>query len=580
MNSSPLPSPRLRRRPWLPGAVVLAWGALLASLAWSQTPSASRPAPPGPDPELGKQIYRTGVLPSGRPIRATILGDIAVEGAPFSCASCHRRSGFGSGEGAVLVPPVTGPSLFRATELVRADLFRKLDQEVHPDRTRAKVRAPRVRAAYSEETLATALREGVDPGGRPLDPAMPRYRLDDESLGHLIAYLRTLASAPDPGVEESRIHFATVVAAGAEEDKRRAMLDVMEAYFRRRNTETRGELLRRGHSPWHRDDFYGALRSWTLHVWRLDGPSDSWPRQLESRYRERPVFALLGGIGAGDWRPVHEFCQRFEVPCLFPNTDLPVASPPGAYSLYLSQGLSLEARALARHVHDSGADASRVIQVYRDLPSGLVPARTLRSALLDQGIAGLEDRIVPGPGPPSAAFWESLLQERPSLLVLWLEEADLRGLGSSAEPAPGVQEIYLSHSLLEGIPATLPESLRDRIRLTYPFALPGEEVPRIYRIRAWLRSRRIERRHERLQLNTYFALSVADHSLTHLVERFSRDYFVESVEHETENALNPGVFPRLSLGPGQRFASKGCYIVRLSDGAEGGIEAVSEWIVP
>jgi hypothetical protein len=55
---------------------------------------------------------------------------------------------------------------------------------------------------------------------------------------------------------------------------------------------------------------------------------------------------------------------------------------------------------------------------------------------------------------------------------------------------------------------------------------------------------------------------------------------VESFEHEAENALNPGVYPRLALGPGQRFASKGCYVVRLADGSPGGIEAVGGWIVP
>jgi hypothetical protein len=61
---------------------------------------------------------------------------------------------------------------------------------------------------------------------------------------------------------------------------------------------------------------------------------------------------------------------------------------------------------------------------------------------------------------------------------------------------------------------------------------------------------------------------------------FIAGFFVESVEEETENALNPGLFPSLSLGPGQRFASKGCYVVRFADGAPGGVEAASGWIVP
>ena len=65
-----------------------------------------------------------------------------------------------------------------------------------------------------------------------------------------------------------------------------------------------------------------------------------------------------------------------------------------------------------------------------------------------------------------------------------------------------------------------------------------------------------------------------------LAGNFFSDYFVESVEQETESTANPGVFPHMSLGPGQRFASKGCYIVRPSGDVQGEFEAASEWLVP
>jgi Cytochrome c len=495
-----------------------------------------------PDPEQGKRIYLD------------------------ACASCHRRSGFGGSEGGVYVPRVTGPALFGPRQLRRADLFRALYQEPQPQPYATRVRDPRPRPAYTAESLAVLLREGLDPAGRTLDPLMPRFRLSDEETAHLAAYLAGLAAQPSPGVDGESIHFATVITPGVAAGRRKALLDVLEAYVRWKNAETRHSAQRLGYSPWYRDEFYPSYREWKLHVWELRGPAATWPQQVAAFYRQQPVFAVLSGLGAGSWRPVHEFCERTEVPCLFPNTDLPVLAPPGIYSLYLSPGLAVEAQALARQLAGS---PGRILQVYRDVDEGRVPARALREALSPRRI---DERAIPSGKTLTAAFWGRLMREtRPAVLVLWLGPEDAATLGTADLTA--VQRIVFSSSLLQG--ASPP--LRDNVWLTWRFALPGHEDPLIYRVRAWMGARRIERTHERLQLNAWCAMAVADHSLAHLVDNFSRDFFVESVEEETENALSPGVFPSLSLGPGQRFASKGSYVVRL---VGSGVEAVGGWVVP
>jgi mono/diheme cytochrome c family protein len=535
------------------------------------------------DAGLGERIYREGLLPSGARLRATVQGDVAVEGEQFNCAACHRRSGFGSTEGAAFVPAVTGSALFGQRSSPRADLFRRLFQEVQPQRFRARVRDPRVRPAYTDETLALALREGRDASGRDLDPLMPRYQLSDEDMGHLVAYLKSLSAAPAPGVTPSEIHFAVVAAEGAGHEKRRAMLDVMEAYFRRKNADTLGLLRRPGHSAFYDEESYAPLREWVLHVWELKGTEETWGRQLEAFYRERPVFALLGGVAFGDWRPVHDFCEREEVPCLFPSTDLPVVEPPGAYTVYFSKGLTVEAEALARHLREQAKPGrpERVLQVFRAESRGLVPATALREALPGEGAEAPRERVIPRARKLTRDFWERLLEEeRPSVLVLWLDDADLMTLNSARATTTGaLRQVYLSSSLLLSERQPL-EGLRERVYLTYPYALPQGAGPHLYRARAWLRSRGIGGAHERVRLNTYFALLVADYSLMRLAGNFQRDYFVESVEHETESTTNPGVFPRLSLGPGQRFASKGSYIVRPTAGERGGVEPASEWIIP
>jgi len=530
-----------------------------------------------PDADLGKRIYREGILPSGKPVRAVVQGDVSVEGTQLNCANCHRRSGFGSSEGAAIVPPVTGSFLFGGVERRRTDLFRKLFQEVQPNRLRARLRDAQVRQAYTYETLASALREGKDPLGREFDLLMPRYDLSDEDAAHLVVYLKSLGETPASGVTRSAIHFATVVTEGVEQEERRAMLEVMDAYFRLKNADTIGLLERPGHSAFYDADSYNALREWVLHVWELKGPVRTWPMQLAAYYRKQPVFALLGGIGEGSWRPVHDFCEQQELPCVFPNTNLPVLSPAGAYSIYLSGGLSVEAAALARHLVER-ARPTRMVQVYRDDERGLVLASALRRSLRQQGEADLRDCVVHHARKVSPDFWEKLLKdERNATLVLWLGDADLESLAAARVPADRVSQVYLSYSLLKTLRPRLPDNFRDKTFLTYPFTLPQTQTPHAYRARAWLRSRGVVRTHEQTQLNTYFTLTVVDHSLVNLTGNFSRDYFVESVEHETESTPNPGVFPRLSLGPGQRFASKGSCIIKVS-GEQ--IEAASGWIIP
>jgi hypothetical protein len=73
---------------------------------------------------------------------------------------------------------------------------------------------------------------------------------------------------------------------------------------------------------------------------------------------------------------------------------------------------------------------------------------------------------------------------------------------------------------------------------------------------------------------------MASQAFIHLVDNFLRDYFIEWIEHATENTLTTGMYPHPSLGPGQRFASKGGYILKPSDKTQGGLGPIGDWIVP
>jgi hypothetical protein len=50
--------------------------------------------------------------------------------------------------------------------------------------------------------------------------------------------------------------------------------------------------------------------------------------------------------------------------------------------------------------------------------------------------------------------------------------------------------------------------------------------------------------------------------------------------NNSEKTHGTSIYPHLSLGPGQRFASKGAYIVKFAEGNSTRIIADSAWIVP
>ena len=58
------------------------------------------------------------------------------------------------------------------------------------------------------------------------------------------------------------------------------------------------------------------------------------------------------------------------------------------------------------------------------------------------------------------------------------------------------------------------------------------------------------------------------------------DYLVERIEEMLEHRIVTGYYPRLALAPGQRFASKGGYVVRFAEPSGSKVVAVSEWMTP
>lgn len=523
-------------------AAIVAAGVLHAAHA--------RAAEPDPLSE-GRLLYSKGLLPSGRAVSAIVLGDVPVAGTQFTCISCHQRSGLGISEGGRSVPPVAGIYLKQ------------------PDRQRQ-------RPAYDERTLARAVRQGIDAAGRPLDRVMPRYELSEGEIRALSVYMDSLSARLSPGVNEETIEIATPITSDTDPAARQTMLDLLQAYVKNKNGQTRTERRRAALAPFFMENKMKAFREWVLHPWLLEGEPDTWRRQLEAHYRRTPVFALLSGLSTRSWQPIHEFCEREGIPCVLPNTDLPHVARGDFYTLYFSAGLALEARLIAAHLAQAGGP-SAVVQVYREQEDELAGAQALREAL-DEGSIRLHDLLLPAGAPLSAeSVARSLREHGASALVLWARSLDLDPSTRWPDDVGGATAVYLSATLLADAGHELPAPILARAVLVSPFTLPAERESRLRRLASWLEREKLPLTDVRLQAQTYFACLVLHDGLTHIGQRFYRDYFLETIDHANVAAFSI-VHPRLSLGPGQRLLAKGGYLVRLA--APAGTKDRAVWIVP
>ena len=518
---------------------------------------------------VGEAIYRHGVLGSGKPLEAIREADLRMEGVDAACVNCHRRSGFGSKAGRIAIPPITGRYLFHQRDSVE-----------EPDLPYVvSIRADR--DPYTDETLARAIREGLDSEGKPLNYLMPHFNLDDANMLALIGYLKHLDKPKSPGVTDAVLHFATIITPDADPVKARGMLNVLEQFFADRNVRQRGPTpsLRSSGKTTFSKMMFKVNRLWELHVWKLTGEAATWQDQLERHFAQEPVLAVVSGLGGKNWEPVHAFCEHQAVPCLFPNVEAPpVNADQDFYSIYFSKGVELEAGLIANRIlkPGSGKAVKVVQQIYRAGDSGAAGAQAFAAAFEHSDVT-VRSHALPA-GAPGQGVADAVHQASSAdALVLWLRPDDLMTLGS-ASVAPDV--VFMS-GLMGGIEhSLLPPDWRARTLLTYPFALPKQRSVSVDFAFGWFRIRHIPVVAEQVQADTFLACGLLSETLSHMVDTFVPDYLVERFEDTIGHRIITGYYPHLTLAQGQRFASKGGYLARFADLKGTQVVPDGAWIVP
>jgi hypothetical protein len=313
-------------------------------------------------------------------------------------------------------------------------------------------------------------------------------------------------------------------------------------------------------------------------VWTLTGDPAAWEEELRQHLAQQPVFAVISGVGGATWEPVHRFCERRGVPCLFPNVDLPVVAEHDFYPLYYSKGVLLEAQLLARRIAaDKNAAATRrVVQLFRTGDVGERAAGALHAELAGSGIDVVERPLRDARGGHPAAVRIDHLGPH-DVLVLWLRRPDIIQLPRLPDQTSSV---FMS-GLMGGLEdAPLAPDWRPVTHMAYPFDLPDRRtVPTDYAL-GWFALRHIPVVAEQAQVDTYLACSVLSDAVIRVGDLLNREYLIETVEQTLDHRVVNGYYPRLSLAPNERFASKGGYIVHFAAGTGARVVQEAEWFAP
>lgn len=522
----------------------------------------------------GERIYRTGILPSGAPVKAYVSGDVPVDGTSFTCVSCHLRSGLGSIEGEVITPPTNGRRLY-----VERKAYIPGSAFVPAFANYAK-QLPE-RPAYTDETLSNLLLSGFDPTGRSVLKVMPRYDLNPQEMAAMIAYLKSLSDRLPPGVTPGQIRFATVIVEGTDPVRVESMLAPLKFGIERKNSLA---LAARKNDRVARMAYnmLGDLHHFTFSLaeWRLKGAPATWRAQLETYYRNEPVFALLGGISDGEWEPVHRFCEDMRLPNLLPVVAYPVISNTDWYSHYFSRGVRQEGEAAARYLYGMSElfKGRPVLQITRESRAGQALAGGFRETWSQSGGKPLvEVSLAPAEKLTSQRLKQLIAKHDPAALLIWDDTPFLAALAGfeKLKKRPGL--VVTSSTTLGKQLWTIPEALRPLLSITYPYRMPHEDARFDVALGKLLKGKPLSYYDQRILRQSYITNELLGKAMMDMRGEYHRDYLFDVIGMMPD--MYYPLYETVSFGPGQRYISKGCYIVQLGKGKNPRLERRSDWVI-
>lgn len=493
----------------------LTLAALLAPLATSAQQLS-------PAEEIGRRIYHDGTDGAGRPIVARVAGSASpLRGKPMACGNCHGEDGRGRPESGVDPGDVTWADLTKPYGHAHAN--------------------GRRHGPYDPRSFRRAMRDGADPAGNVMEPAMPLYEMTDADLDALIAYLRRLESQVDPGLSAGSVRVGTLLPlTGPLAETGRAVRMVLEGYF--------AQVNRRG-------GVHGRTLELVVDP-AVDDPAKA-RAALHALVERRGVFALVAPLSARVERELVEAVERAQVPVVGPLTLFPESAADPSHSVFhLMSGVPELAEVLATRLQPMLALGGRpVVLLHADTDAGRATAAAVEARLKERGYGSLQRQALL---PPEALAKRLKDGEAHAVFVLTggaSVAATARALAAQGSapywllPAP-----FVPPDVLEW-----PAVLNGRLVLAYP-SLPGDRTAEGLGLLKSVAGAEAAR-NPALQVSALAAAMVFVEGMSRAGREVSRRKLIAALE-ELQN-FDTGLTPKIRFSTGRRIGAYGGYVVEV-----------------
>jgi len=487
----------------------------------------------------GKAFYLRGESASGQEITA-MMGEVDVPATTIPCAGCHGNKGEGKTEGGVTAGNLSWSYLTKPYGH-NDDGGRK-----HP--------------AFSEASFVRVMTAGLDPAGNKLAVAMPVYRMPQEDMTDLIAYLKRIDSDSDPGVTDNTVVVGTLLPEkSAMSGLAQAMGDVLRAYFAEINSR-------------------GGIYNRRIELRVMYGDAKATVSNMRDLIDHDQVFAIVGGLTAGADDGVAALTQEKEVPLVGPSTLLPQrGSPINRYIFYLLPGLKEQGRALVAFAgKQSDAAKSQVAIVAPDFEFN----RSIASAIEEQTKKLRWPNVITSyyaRGRFSAADFVSEFNHKQIDSVFFLGSGPEAGaILREAEAVGWTPRFYMLGSLVgRNITDAVTVKLKDKVFLAFPTVPSDVSAAGAAEYTAFLQRNKLDSTHAAAQASAIAAARILVHALELCGKDLTRERLITTLEGLYE--YDTGLLPKISFGPNRRIGALGSYIVTF-DPEKKLLPATLEWI--